>query len=187
MSSLPELSIDNVPIVKFTSVKSLGLYIDENLRWQTHLDKLSKKIASGIGAIKRIRSFVPLSALYCVYNALIQSQFDYCNIVWGNCGKTLFDRLQKLENRAARVLSFSRYDADANRLFRQINWKDLSPQFQIQKALMVYKSLNDLVPGYLSCKFVKRYDMFYSLRDSVNKLIVPFPQTDLIYEEQLLL
>ena len=52
LSSQPELSIDNVPIVKYTSVKSLGIYIDENLRWQTHFDKLSKKIASGIGAIK---------------------------------------------------------------------------------------------------------------------------------------
>ena len=41
LSSQPELSIDNVPIVKVTSVKSLGIYIDENLRWQTHFDKLS--------------------------------------------------------------------------------------------------------------------------------------------------
>ena len=137
---------------------------------RTWINYLKLKIASGIGAIKRIRSFVPLSALYCVYNALIQSQFDYCNIVWGNCGKTSFDRLQKLQNRAARVLTFSRYDADANRLFRQINWKDLSSQFQIQKALMVCKSLNDLVPGHLSSKFVKRYDTCYSLRDSVDEV-----------------
>ena len=35
-------------------------------------------------------------------------------------------RLQKLQNRAARVLTFSRYDADANRLFRQLNWQDMS-------------------------------------------------------------
>ena len=62
--------------------------------------------------------------------------------VWGNCGKTLFDRLQKLQNCAARVLTFSSYDADANRLIRQLDWKDLSTQFQIQKAIMVYKSLN---------------------------------------------
>ena len=144
-----------------------------------HIDKLSKKIASRIGAIKRIRDFVPTPTLHCIYNALIQSQFDYCNIVWGNCGKTLFDGLQKPQNRAARVLTFSRYDADANRLFRQLNWKDLSTQFQIQKALMVYKSLNDLVPGYLSSKFVKRYETRYSLRDSVNKLIVHrFPRTN---------
>ena len=177
LSSQPELSIDNVQIEKVTSVKSLGIFIDENLRWQTHIDKLSKKVASGIGAIKRIRDFVPTPTLHCIYNALIQSQFDYCNIVWGNCGKTLFDRLQKLQNRAARVLTFSRYDADANRLFRQLNWKDLSTQFQMQKAPMVYKSLNDLVPGYLSSN-MKRYETRYSLSDSINKLIDPFPRTN---------
>ena len=131
-----------------------------------------------IGAIKIIRDFVPTPTLHCIYNALIQSQLDYCNIVWGNCGKTFLDRLQKFQNRAARVLTFSRYDADANFLFRQLNWKDLSTQFQIQQALMVYKSLNDLVPGYLFSKFVKRYETRYSLRHSVNKLIVPFPQTN---------
>ena len=175
LSSPPELSIDNVPVEKVTSVKSLAIFIDENLPWQTRIDKLSKKIASGIGAIKRIRDFLPTPTLHCIYNALIQSQFEYCNIVWGNCGKTLFDRLQKFQNRAA--LTFSRYDADSSRLFRQLNWKDLSTQFQMQKAPMVYKSLNDLVPGYLSSN-MKRYETRYPLRDSINKLIVPFPRTN---------
>ena len=50
-------------------------------------------------------------------------------------------------------------------------------QFQIEKALLVDRSLNDHVPGYLSSKFVKRYETRYSLSDSVNKLIVPFPRT----------
>ena len=48
----------------------------------------------------------------------------------------------------------------------------------IQKALMVYESLNDLVPGYLSSKYVKRYETRYYLRDSVNKLTVPFQRTN---------
>ena len=106
LSSQPELAIDNVPIEKVSSVKSLGIFIDENLRWQTHIDKFSKKVASGTGAVKRIRDFLPTPPLHCIYNALIQSQFDYCNIVWGNSGKTLFDRLLKLPNRAARFLTF---------------------------------------------------------------------------------
>ena len=84
----------------------------------------------------------------------------------------------KFLNRAARVLTFSSYDADANRLIRQLDWKDLSTQFQIQKSIMVYKSLNGLVPEYLSSKFVKRNETRYSLRDSVNKLFVPFPRTN---------
>ena len=33
-----------VPIEHVLSVKSLGIFIDENLRWQTHIDKLSKKV-----------------------------------------------------------------------------------------------------------------------------------------------
>ena len=175
---LLELSIDNVPIEHVSSVESLGIFIDEDLLWQTHVDKLSKKVASGIGAIKRFRPFVPSSTLHYIYNALIQSHLDSWNLVWGNCGKTLFDRLQKLQNRAARGLTFSSYDADANRLSRQLDWRDLSTQFLTQKAIMVYKSLNGLVPEYLSSKFVKRNETRYSLKDSVTKLFVPFPRTN---------
>ena len=130
LSSQSEPSIDDVPLQKVTSVKLLGI------RWQS------------------INYFIRTPTLHCIYNALIQSQFDYCNVAWGNCGKTLFDRLQKLQNHAARVLTFSRYDADANLLFRQLNWKDLSTQFQMQKALMVCKSLNDLVPRKTSRIFL---------------------------------
>ena len=101
-------------------------------------------------------------------------------ILSGVIGKTLFDRLQMLQIRAVRVLTFSSYDADATPLIRQLDWKDLSSQFQIQKALMVYKSLNGLVPEYLSSRFVKRNETCCSLRDSVNKLIVPFPRTNLM-------
>ena len=65
-----------------------------------------KRLSPGQEQLKELEIFFQrlLSIVYT--NALIQSQFDYCNIVWGNSGKTLFDRLQKLPNRAARVLTF---------------------------------------------------------------------------------
>ena len=66
-----------------------GIFIDENLRWQTHIDKLSKKITSGLGVRLGARDFVPTPTLHCMYNAVIQSQIDYCNLVWGKSGKTL--------------------------------------------------------------------------------------------------
>ena len=75
LSTLPdtlELSINDVPINLVPSVKSLGAFIDENLTWQTHIDKLSKKIASGIGAIKRIRPFVSSATqLYLILTTVI--------------------------------------------------------------------------------------------------------------------
>ena len=94
LNTIPDalkLSTNDVPINPLSSVKSLGVLIDGNLTWQTRIDKLTKKIASGIGAIKRIRPFVPPATLLYIYSALIQPHFDYWNLVWGNCGETLSD------------------------------------------------------------------------------------------------
>ena len=46
-----------------------------------HINKLCKKIASGIGAIKRIKPFVSPEILHYIYSALVKPHFDYCRIV----------------------------------------------------------------------------------------------------------
>ena len=84
----------------------------------------------------------------------------------------------KLQNRAARVITSSSYDVDVDSLFHKLSWKELHSQRQIQKALMVFKSLNCLVPEYLMSKFVTRSVSNYALRDSANRLVVPFPRTN---------
>ena len=100
------------------------------------------------------------------------------SIVWGNCGKTLSEKLQKMQNRAARILTSSSFDADARYLLQQLGWKDLITQRQIQVALMVFKALNDLAPDYLSSLFTERSTSGYVLRDSTNKLNVALPRTN---------
>ena len=105
--------------------------IDTNLTWGSHIEKLAKKITSGILAIKRVRQIVPPATLHLIYKALTQPHFDFCNVVWGDCGIKLADKLQKLQNRAARALTFSSYDADASQLFQNLNWKNLSTQRDI--------------------------------------------------------
>jgi len=75
LSDTLERPIDDVRIEKVPSVKSPGIYIDENLTWHSHIDKLCKKIASAIGAIKRVKPFVPQSTLLNIYNSLVQSHF----------------------------------------------------------------------------------------------------------------
>ena len=106
----PQIEINKFPIKQVSTSKSLGVHIDGNLSWECHINEISKKIASGISAIKRIRYFLPFEILLNVYNLLVQPHFDYCNVVWGNCSKNLSSKLQKLQNRTARVLTFSNYD-----------------------------------------------------------------------------
>ena len=86
-TSSPILVINGAPVNQVSTSKSLGVLIDENLTRSDHIDKLAKKIASSIAALKRVRQFVSPSTLLCIYNVLIQPHFDYCSVVWGNCHK----------------------------------------------------------------------------------------------------
>ena len=60
-------SVNQFPINQASTVKSLGVHIDENLTWECHVSELSKKIASGISAIKRIRHTFPYKTLLTIY------------------------------------------------------------------------------------------------------------------------
>ena len=177
----PSLKIGRAQTSQVPSTKSLGIYIDENLTWNVHIENLSKKIASGIGALKRIQPFVPHRTLRFIYNSLVKPYFDYCNVVWGNCNKTVANKLQKLQNRAARVLTSAAFDTSTEYLFQVLNWRKLESQRQIQKACMVYKSLNGLAPDYLRSRFVERSTITgYSLCNTEDKLAVPLPRTNFL-------
>ena len=118
LSASPVLSINGTPVNQVPTSKSLGVRIDANLTWGSNIEKLAKKIVSGIAAIKRVRQFVPPATLHLIYKALTQPHFDYCNVVWGDYSIKLADKLQKLQNRSARALTFSSYDADASQRFQ---------------------------------------------------------------------
>ena len=139
------------------------------------------KLASGLGALKRIRSVVPPArTLYSVFNSLVQPHFSYCSAVWGNCNITLSNKLQKLQNRAARIMTSS-FNSNVDDLFVKLGWRKLSTQRQMQKAIMVFKSLHNLTPAYLSDQFTNRNGVTnYSLRDSVNQRAVPLPRTNFL-------
>ena len=129
----PTLAINDFRVTQVATAKSLGVTIDDNLDWGSHMEKIIKKVSSGIGAIKRVRHLVPQATLQLIYQALIHPHFNYCNTVWGNCGITLRNKLQTLQNRAARVLTFSDYDEDAGCLFELVGWKNLARQHEMNK------------------------------------------------------
>ena len=76
-----QLESENEIVKKVKNTKVLGVQLDENLNWEKHMDYISSKVSSGIGAIKRLREFVDQSTLVKVYNALIQPYVDYCSEV----------------------------------------------------------------------------------------------------------
>ena len=87
----------------------MGVDLDEKMSWEKHIDSICKKVGSGIGIIKRVKPFVPNEILQNLYNALVLPYFDYCSPLWDSCGTMLKEKIQKLQNSAARAKTGANY------------------------------------------------------------------------------
>ena len=81
LTASPVLSINGTLVNQVSTSQSLGVLIDANLTWGSHIVKLAKKKLHLVfsAAIKRVRQFVPPATLHLIYKALILPHFDYCN------------------------------------------------------------------------------------------------------------
>ena len=79
--------------------------IDENLSRKAHIHGISRKVSSGIGALKRVRPFVSMYTAVKIYKGLIAPHFEYCTAVWDGFTQQLSEKLQKLQNRAIRDIT----------------------------------------------------------------------------------
>jgi hypothetical protein len=73
---------------------------------------ICKKITSGISALRQIKEFVERDTLVSVYNSIVRPYFTYCCEVWDVFGETQSKRLQKRQNRAARIIMNMSNDVD---------------------------------------------------------------------------
>ena len=66
------------------------------------------------------------------------------------CEETTLQVLQKLPNCAARIVTNSSYDSSASALIKILNWPIVVDMIKIEIGCIVYKSISDLAPDYLS-------------------------------------
>ena len=171
------IQLDSQLICTAEHAKSLGLIIDYWLSWSYHIREQCRKISSTIGALKRIRSPISRSTAVqiCNVNALIQPHFDYCSPLWDGLSYYLCEKLQKLQNWAARAILQANRRAKWSLLLETVKWDQLSLRKKKQKAIMMSKSLNGLAPVYWHELFSERHTD-YDLRDSLRKLYLLKPR-----------
>ena len=147
LPAVPNVFVCDVPIKRVRQTKALGACIDEFLSWNEHNNKISKKVSSGIGVIRRLKPCVDQHTLLCAYNALILPHFDYCCEVWDTISITHSDRLQRPQNRAARVITGRKNEHGQSELaLNELNWVTLEQRRTQFGASLMYKITHDLAP-----------------------------------------
>ena len=89
------------------------------------------------------------------FSSLVESWLRYCNTVWGNCGFTLKNKLESLQNLAGRVVTRTKYGcAEPDQLLKNLRGLNVHQQIDFVTTVMVHKSISNFTP-YLKSLFTK--------------------------------
>ena len=98
------VKIGNDIIKSSNSVKLLGITIDNKLNFKEHLTNIRKKVSNKLHGLARVSHYTSTHKLRIMMKAFIESQFQYCPLVWMFHSRTLNNRINKLHERALRLV-----------------------------------------------------------------------------------
>ena len=153
-----------------TSVKNLGVIIDSELNFNTHINHVTKIAFFHLRNIARIRDYLSLNDAKTLIHAFVFSRLDYCNALLSGLPKKATDRLQLVQNAAARVLTKTKMREHITPVLASLHWLPVVFRIDFKILLLVYKALNGLAPSYLyDC--LPRYVPNRTLRSSSADLL----------------
>ena len=118
------------------------MLVDNSLAWEEQIKVISSKAAKALCLLKHAKNFLPASSLKSLYLSIVEPHFRCCCSVWGCSGSSTLLELQKLQNRAARILTNSAFDAQSSPIIKNLGWMKIADLISLE-ANQVFKSLSN--------------------------------------------
>ena len=169
---VPDLNLflESDRLERVTKFDFLGIVVDECLTWNNHILKIQMKISKVLGVMNRIKSYLPSETLLIIYNSLIFSHFLYGILLWG----LKHSKLDRLQNRAIRIINKSKYNATPDPLFKKMNVLKLKDILYLQEFKFYHKHVNKKTPKYFQdIKFLKQSDIHPHFTRDRDNLVTP--------------
>ena len=168
-SSKTYVYLDNAFLENEESVKLLGIQIDQNLDFSEHITSLLKEGNQKLHALMRISKYLTKDKLRLIMKTFIESQFNYCPLLWMYHSRGLNQKINKLHERTLRVV----YN-NSDLTFEELLEKDMSftiHERNLQKlATEMYKVKHNLCPKSFQ-------ELFTPVLRGKNEWVIPKVRT----------
>jgi len=156
-----------------SSVRNLGVLFDTNLSFESHVSSICKTAFFHLKNISKLRHMLSLTNAEQLVHAFMTSRLDYCNALLGGCPARLINKLQLVQNAAARVLTRTRKYDHISPVLSKLHWLPIKHRINFKILLITYKALNGLAPQYFS-ELLTHYSPSRLLRSqNSGQLIIP--------------
>ena len=162
---------ENLKIPTCTTVKNLGFYFDSRLRMEEHIKKTCQACHYHLRNIGKIRHMLSTDVAHMLAHCFITSRLDYCNSLLTGIPLYLKEKLQKIQNKAARIVVRANKTDESTSILQRLHWLPIDKRIDYKVACQVFKCLNGTAPSYL-INLISRYEPPRSLRSSSQNLLV---------------
>ena len=180
LEHLPNITFDGTPIRFVEEHKHLGLTLSSNGQWHSHIDNIITSASKVLGIMRKLKFSFSRTALNQIFLSYILPILEYSCIVWDGCTTQNTNSLQRIQNEAARLVTGLTRSVSLENLYRECGWVSLEERRKQQKLILMYKSVNGIVPPYISDIIppLVRETTDYPLRNQ-NNIAVPFCRTEI--------
>ena len=176
----PNLVVDDHEVPPSSCVSNLGMTIDSQASMIQHVNKVCKAAYMHLYNISRIKAYLDKSSLERIVHAFITSKLDYGNALLCGYPTTLLQRLQRVQNAAARTITGHNKYHHVSPVLKQLHWLPVEQRIKYKVALLVFKAKNKLGPVYLQ-ELITPYTPTRSLCSGSQELLcVPSTKSSLV-------
>ncbi len=141
------LTLDGCYLDSSSSVRNLGVLFESNLSFDSHGASICTTESKNIS---KLRPMFSMSNAEMLIHAFMTSRLDYCNALLGGCSARLMNKLQMVQNAAARVLTRTRKYDHISPVMSTMYWLPIKHYIDLKILLITYKALSSLASQYLS-------------------------------------
>src|SRR4029434_2402386 len=165
-------TLDGIPTPN-TSIKNLGVSINQDLLLDSHIKQISKTSFFHLRNIAKITRFLSLQDAENLIPAFITSRLDYCNAFLSGCSNNSIKSLQLIQNVAAHTHTKTKKYEHISPVLASLHWLPVKSGIDFKVLLLTYKALNGLAPNYLKELVVPYWPPRSLHSQSAGLLVIP--------------
>ena len=152
-SDLTNLSLSNDIIPVSSSARNLGFIFDSDMSFSDQINSVSKSCHFHIRDIRRVRHLLSLSTAKALANSLVSSKLDYCNSLYFGISQANLNKLQRIQNSLARVITNTSKYQHITPILKKLHWLPIKQRIDYKLCLLTYNTLTNQQPSYLYNSF----------------------------------
>ena len=128
------------------SFKFVGIYLDEFLTWNQHVNYICGKAANAVYALSKLKNVIPVSVKLTIYNSLFRSFIEYGICAWGRSNCNSINRLITLQKRAVRCIVNAKYNSHTDPIFAKLGILKFKDLLDLNQICFVHKFISNKLP-----------------------------------------